>query len=245
MADLRGTELVRAARAGEDVFAVHYACESFYEALDHPPAISAIAVSTIPRASSLTFSRIDSSDPEAAEQKLLTDFYAWLRSKPDARLVHWNMNSADFGFLGLRRRFDYLGLEGAVDHPDERTFDLDDLIAERHGREYASHPRLTKMLPLNGVATRYSLSGPEQAQRFKDGAHADLARCAEERARTVASLAELFVSGGLQTERSGPAVSFADRSIDSVEVILAVGERLKEVGRELARRHAGRPTLWE
>ena len=98
------------------------------------------------------------------------------------------------------------------------------------------------MLALNGVATRFSLSGPEQAQG-QGRRRADLARCAEERARTVASLAELFVSGGLQTERSGPAVSFADRSIDSVEVILAVGERLKEVGRELARRHAARATL--
>lgn len=241
--DLRAADLVRAVRAGEDAFTVHYACESFYEALDHPPAISAISISTVPRNSSLTFSRIDSADAAGAEAKLLTDFYTWLRSKPDARLVHWNMNSSDFGFVGLRRRHDYLGLTGAHDHPEERTFDLGTLIADRHGPDYASHPRLTKMLGLNGVATRYSLSGAEQAQRFRDAAHADLARCAEERARSIAALAELFVSGGLQTERSGPAVNFADRSLDSVEVILAIGVRLEDVGRELARRHAGRSTL--
>jgi hypothetical protein len=238
-------DLGRAIRGGESVYAVHYCCESFYEALDHPPAVSAIGVSSVPRARSLTFSRIDidTEDQEQAERELLNRFFDWLRSIPDARLVHWNMNSSEFGFVALRNRYAYLGGTPPPVHSEDRTLDLDDLIASRHGRDYVGHPRLTRTLALNGVATRYTLSGPEQAQRFKDGAHADLARCANERAMTIAVVAELFVGGRLQTERSGPAVRFGGAMIDSVDVVTAIGERIRAVARELAHRHGGRPTL--
>jgi hypothetical protein len=241
MTELAIAELARAVRGREDVFAVHYACESFYEALDHPPGVSAIAVSTVPRGTSRTFSRIDSANPDTSEIQLLEAFFGWLRSRPDARLIHWNMNSSEFGFSALENRYAYLGGTAPATHAVERTFPLGDLIALRHGANYVGHPRLTRLLGLNGVTTRYSLSGAEQARKFNEGAHADLARCTSERATSIASVAELFVNGRLQTERSGPAVHFAGAMIDSVDVVLAIGGRLHEVARELGHRHGGRP----
>lgn len=243
MTEFAIADLVRAVRAAEDVYTVHYSCESFYDALDHPPSVSAIAVSTVPRGTSITFSRIDSRDPDQSEVDLLSRFFDWLRARPDARLVHWNMNSSEYGFAALENRYRYLGGTNPTSHADDRTFDLDDLIAVRHGRNYAGHPRLTRLLALNGVSTRYSLSGAEQARKFAEGAHADLARSTSERATTIAALAELFVAGRLQTERSGPALQFAGVAVDSVDVVLAIGERLHDIARDLAQRHGNRPTL--
>jgi hypothetical protein len=243
MTEITIAPLTRAIRGGEEVYAVHYACESFYEALDHPPSVSAIAVSTVPRATSLTFSRIDSADEDQAEMQLLARFFAWLRARPDALLLHWNMNSSEFGFAALQNRYAFLGGTEPATHAEDRSFDLDDLIAARHGRDYAGHPRLTRMIALNGVTTRYSLTGAEQARKFNEGAHADLARCASERATTISALAELFVAGRLQTERSGPAVHFAGAMIDSVDVVLAIGARIQEIALELGHRHGGRPTI--
>lgn len=241
--DLQLAELIRSVRGGAEVFAVHYACESFYEALDRPAGVSAISVASVPRSENLTFSRRDTADPDVAEIALLTHFMEWLRSKPDARLVHWDMNKSEYGFEAIRGRYSYLGGAGAVTHARERLFNLDELIAYRHGRDYARHPRLPTISQLNAVNTRYTLSGTEQAARFAAGEHGELARCTSERAGVIAELTELFVAGRLQTERSGPAVQFAGALIDSVDLVLEIGGRIRAVGRELGRRRTGKPTI--
>jgi hypothetical protein len=242
-ADLQIAELTRAMQGASNVYAVHYACESFYEPLDHPPVISAISVSTVPPGEDETFSLVDTRGDEA-EVRLLERFYSWLQSKPDARLVHWNMNKTEYGFGAIAKRFTYITDQAPpTAHSQERLFDLDELIRYRHGPDYASHPRLSSLVALNGITTRYSLTGAEQAQRFAAGAHADLARCTAERARDIAELANRFVAGTLQTARSGPAVRFAGVAVDSVETVVALGERLREAASELSRRRTGKPLL--
>lgn len=148
--DLQIAELGRSISGGGEVFAVHYACESFYEPLDHPPMISAISISTVPPGDDRTFSLADTQEADP-ELLLLSRFYDWLRSKPDSHIVHWNMNRTEYGFGAIATRFGYLvGKEPDTSHAQDRLFDLSELISFRHGADYASHPRLGTL-----IAERY------------------------------------------------------------------------------------------
>lgn len=237
-------DLARALAAGVDTFAVHYSCESFYEPIDHPPAVSTISVARVGARDVTSFARIDYQDAAVAERGVLDRFYAWLRERPDARIVHWNMANQDFGFGALANRYTFVAA-GAIapQHADARLFDLDELIAGRHGEGYVSHPRLSTLVAMNGLETRYTMSGPEQGQAFREGRHADLARCTSERAATIAQLTSLFADGRLQTGRSGPALRWGGVLIDSVETVLALGSRIRDAADVLRRRRQGKPAI--
>jgi hypothetical protein len=242
--DLQTAQLTRALNAGEDVWAVHYACESFYDLLDHPPAISAIAVSSVPPGEDRTFSIIDEPGQDA-ETKALERFYSWLRGRPDAHLVHWNMNKTEFGFDALANRSRYLNAEGPdpPSHSQDRLYDLDELLKHRHGSDYARNPRLSTLITLNAISARYSMTGAEQAEAYRRGEHAALARSTSDRVRAISQIAVLFTAGTLQTERSGPAVRWGGALLDSITLVVELGQRLLDVGDELGRRYGGRAAI--
>jgi hypothetical protein len=246
--DLAIAELTRSLAAGTPVYAVHYACEGFSKPLDRPLRVSAIAVKPIPAGSDLLFSITDSPSATEAEsleseKKLLSSFNDWLAAHSDAGLVHWDMDAAVYGFMPIAKRFAYLTGAGhtPVAHPEDRLFNLDRLLAHRYGAQYVAHPRLATLLALNGISTRYSLTGSDQAERFERGDHASLSRCAAEQASHLAQLTQLFVSGQLQTERSGPLVHFADQLIDSLGVVAGLAGRMDLVAAALRVRHGNRP----
>ena len=242
--DLQIAELTRSLEVESGIYAIHYACEGFYQTLDHPPEVSAVSIRQLPSGEAVTFSRTDDPNSETAEQNVLVRLFDWLGDHPDARLIHWNMSKTDFGFTALDNRFFHvLGRTAPTRHAQDRLFNLDELVKYRHGTEYAQNPRLPTLVSLNGLATRYSLSGPEQADRFRDGKHADLARCTDERAHHIGQLAVLFVEGRLQTERSGPGVRFAGGILDSVDLVVALGNRLVDAAGELMHRRGGKATI--
>ncbi len=242
--ELQLAQLQQSVNSGLETWAVHYACESFYDATDHPPAISVITFSSVPPGTEHTFSVIDTPGAEG-ELDVLQRYYEFLRSHSDAHIVHWNMNKSEYGFDALDNRYRFVtGDEPPYRPPQDRLFDLDGLVAARAGSdEYVSHPRLTTLAALNRITTRYSLSGEEQALRFHSEDHSALRFCIAERARVVATIAELLVGGELQTELFGRAVHFAGATLDSVSLVVAIGQRLVSVHRELARRHGGRETI--
>jgi hypothetical protein len=174
---------------------------------------------------------------------MLGAFLEFLRGHEHARLVHWNMDAGLYGFAAIVNRYAYLA-EVAERPPlpaEDRLFNLDDLLQAMYGKGYARNPRLATLLALNGIATRYSLSGVEQAARYRAGDHGALARCTDERAGSIGQLVQLLVNGRLQTERSGPAVRFAGRFLESVSIVTAIAERLELVAAALRTRHGGRP----
>jgi hypothetical protein len=188
------------------VYAIHYACESFYTALDHPSGISAISVSTVPPREDFTFTVRDHRGDDA-ERSTLSEFYDWLRSVPDSRILHWNMGKSEYGFRAIAKRYAYLGGQQAYEHASDRLLDLDDALMSAHGRDYAAHPRLSSMIGINGIDVRYSLSGEEQAALYASGDHARLALCTAERARAIAELAVLFFDGGIRVGTSSPGAA--------------------------------------
>src|SRR5947208_7054984 len=151
------SELRRGLRAGTPVWAVHYSCEGFYGSEDHPPAVSAISLAPVPLGAEKTFSCTSGQNSKEAERLLLQNFFEFLKNNPDARLVHWNMNKTEFGFSALADRYVYLtGEKRPPLHAEERVLDLDDMIADQHGADYAPHPHLANLMSLNNISSRYS-----------------------------------------------------------------------------------------
>jgi len=230
-------------KSRELTYAIHYACESWYNVKDRPVAVSCVSIVNIVTRAETTFSMTDT-NVENPELDLLVRYFDFLRQMPDARLLHWNMNSSDFGFIAMENRYRYLtSKDPSYVPPRERLFDLDDLIAARFGAKYADHPKLVNMAALNGFVRRYLLSGKEEAERFDRQEHGDIRRSVAEKAQLIAFLGRKFLDGSLETKVSGPTVTFSNARIDAVKVLTTIAQRFIDVARQLRKRHQGRPTV--
>lgn len=240
-------ELHNAYQEGGDVIAVHYACESFYEVEDQPPGVSSISVEHLNGREAETFSiadRVGRADESEAEAAALETFFTYARSNGGAGWVHWNMRKADFGFSALQKRYLYLtGNEAPYEVPSDRRFDLDTLLKDEYGNDYADHPRLPSTAALNGLSRRHALSGSDEGAAVKNGEHGRVRRSVEEKTHWIAKLAVLFLEGRLKTKRSAGMIEVGGSKVDAVRAVLQLGGRSRYVERELARRREGRSTI--
>lgn len=240
--ELRISELRAASLAQEPIWVVHYACESFYAVKDRPVGISCISFVNFLSGGDETYSVTDRS--QDGERHTLERYFKFLRDNAGARIVHWNMNSSDFGFRAIENRYAFLtGQEATAAHSADRLYDLDDLVSAQYGKDYADHPRLYNLGKLNGYRAQHLLLGKEEAEKFNKGEHGDIRRSTSDKARLIAFLLRRLLDGTLEAKGVGPYVGFAGSVLDSVRVAVAVGERFRDVQRQLARRHQQRPTL--
>jgi hypothetical protein len=221
---------------------VHYGCGNLFTVKDRPAGISCISFVDVESRGDVTFSVIDRK--EEGELYVLQSFFAYLRENRDARIVHWNMNSSDYGFRAIATRYTFLTNEPTPEpHPAERLYDLDDLVTARYGAGYADHPKLSSLGALNRFPTKHMLSGKEEADRFDKNEHGEIRRSIVEKAQLIAFVLRRLLDGTLETKGAGPYLQFAGASIDSVRIALALGERFRDVERQLQRRHDKRDTL--
>jgi hypothetical protein len=205
-------------------------------------AISCISFVDVGSGSDVTFSVIDRK--EDGEVHVLNSYFSYLGENPDARLVHWNMNKSEYGFRAIATRYTYLtGASAPNGHAADRLYDLGGLVAARYGDEYADHPKMYNLGKLNRFATTHVLDGKEEAERFERNQHGDIRRSIVEKAHMIAFLLRKLLDGTLETKGAGPYVQFAGGSIDSVQIALALGERFRDVQRQLLRRREDRDTL--
>jgi REase_DpnII-MboI len=245
--DQQVRELHMAMERGEDILIVHYGCENLYDAKDHPAAVACIGVVDIRDDTSYSFSVADappSVEGEAREVDMLDRFYRYLQEHSDAHLIHWNMNSSTYGFAALSLRYRYLtGKRPAYEPPVSRLKDLDYLISQQFGDEYAKHPKLSQMAALNRCNMRFFLAGAEEASRFANGDIGAVKNSITTKTRVISALLNRFVEGTLQTQTSVGMVTFAHQRLDAVSTVLELGTRIVYVRRELARRRTGRPVF--
>ncbi|WP_202621849.1 hypothetical protein [Pontibacter russatus] len=158
---------------------IHYSCESFYDIKDgHTPRITSIAVKFLVSAQTKSFSihkvaelrrvpihQIESHYDEL-EKEMLNDFFLFAKAHATYRWIHWNMRDINYGFEALKHRASILGAE-TYDIKDENKFDLARLLIEKYGKQYASHPRLTSILEMNGISSKNFLVGEDEAKAFE------------------------------------------------------------------------------
>lgn len=253
MTDVRQAtaDISRALAKGERVLCIHYSCESFYDVQDRPLAIAAIGVAEIAdvsgEASTEVFSIANSApndDSVEREKDMLQRFFEHTKLIRDARWVHWNMNTASYGFPAILARYRYLfGADAPTIFSSDRLYDLDAMIEGRYGGDFARHPKMRNLFSLNGWFMPLFMNGSDEVTAFANGNYKACENSTGEKANLLAVTLAAFVRGDLQTANSVGRLTFSGAQMDAVEVVQELGRRMLLVERELSNRHASRPTL--
>lgn len=182
MSIFNSSDLIRSIkRSPENFFLIHYSCQSLYDDNDGlSPRITSIAITHYASEQTVSFSThaiaeelgIGREDVrtrfDEIEHALLSKFYAFVRDRRDKYWVHWNMRNLTYGFEHLEHRYRALGANDAPIIPVERRINLNDMVADRYGSDYAKHPKLKSLMELNGGVHRHFLSGDEEVLAFQN-----------------------------------------------------------------------------
>ncbi|MGY1846162.1 PD-(D/E)XK nuclease domain-containing protein [Blastococcus sp. SYSU DS1021] len=242
-------DVLRTAKATrEAIYTVHYACQNLTEVKEGPAQVYCVAFWDVNSGASTAFSSstVGAADttPTEREKLILAGALRFMREQAGARWVHWKMSRPEYGFEALSDRLRWIAPEEALSPPPaDRRYDLDAIVADRYGRDYAPHPRLPNLIARNGLATRNARWAADEPALATQGQHLAIQQSATEKVRLLAELLDRLLQGRLQTENSAGEVSFAGAHLDAVRVVLALGDKFLLVSRAIKRRHGGRPTL--
>lgn len=165
----------------ENFYVIHYSCQNLNddnEALS--PRITSIAITHYATEQTVSFSTHSIAEElriprenvrerfDEVELSLLQGFYAFVRDRRDKYWVHWNMRNLTYGFEHLEHRYRVLGGNDAPVIPVERRLNLNDLLADRYGNDYAAHPKLKTLMESNGGIHRDFLAGEEEVRAFQN-----------------------------------------------------------------------------
>jgi len=163
----------------ENFYIVHYSCQSLNDDNEGlSPRITSIGVTHFATEQTVSFSthavaeemgilREDVQEKfDQVEEKLLRDFYSFVRDRRDKFWVHWNMRNLTFGFEHLEHRYRILGGTDAAVIPVERRINLNDMLSRKYGSGFAGHPKMKNLMELNGGVHRHFLSGQDELQAF-------------------------------------------------------------------------------
>ena len=237
--------LRRALEGGEGVIAVHYACESFLTAKDHPPGVASAAILDLITGELIGFGRADcppSKDPPECELDLLGRLFSELNGRQESHVLHWNMDRPEFGFDALLKRWRYLTDASPSFTPPRMRYDVDGLFVAVFGENYAPHGKLESMAKLNDLDMRSFRSGKEEADAYEAQDWVVLGRSSASKAGIIGELVRRLLHGTAKTAVSAGQLSFAGSRLDAVKAVLALSERFLLVQRSLSKHpHGGNP----
>ena len=159
---------------------VHYSCQSLGDSNEgYSPRITSIAVLHVQRSIMHSFSihlvaeeegvcrKNIETEYDRLEGAMLERFNQFVSENPDTRWLHWNMSNINFGFETLSHRYQVLTKKDAPRIADSRRFNLSWLILQKYGEDCVDHPRMEKLMELNGGKHRDFLTGQEEAEAFQ------------------------------------------------------------------------------
>jgi hypothetical protein len=148
------------------------------------------------------------------EKELLRRFFNFLRDRREKYWVHWNMRNLTFGFEHLEHRYRSLCKTEPPSVPVEVRLNLNDILRQRYGSDYASDPKMKNLMLLNGDRDIRFLEGQQEAEAFLKKEFIRMHSstiCKVEFFRHVISLA---INGKLRTAGKGLLVRI-DRLLES------------------------------
>jgi hypothetical protein len=114
-----------------------------------------------------TYTRVlNTGATSAIESELLERFFVFLRDRREKYWIHWNMRNLTFWFEHLEHRYRSLRKNDPPSVPVEVRLNLNDILRERYGSEYASNPKMKTLMLLNGEIDRRFLEGSQEAEAF-------------------------------------------------------------------------------
>src|SRR5260370_22860918 len=220
----------------ENFFLIHYSCQNFNdenEALS--PRITSIAINHYVTGQSVSYSthsiaeelRIPRDEVlqrvDEVELELLTEFYKFIRDRRDKSLVHWNMRNLTFGFEHLEHRYRALCVSDACVIAVEQRLNLNDLIADRYGADYAKHPKMLSLMEKNGGSHRDFLEGKEEVEAFANKEFLRMHKSTLSKVGFFSSAMHKLVNGKLNTASKGIGIAidklFESRTAKAVGLV--------------------------
>lgn len=160
---------------------IHYSCETLDDNnAGLSPRVSSIAILQVNNLLVHSFSihltaeikKISREDImehfDELEKEMLEDFYAYVKSHENYYWLHWNMENVVFGFQALEHRYRVLTGNLAPKISDSKKYALASLISSVYGKNYVDHPRMLKLMELNGGIAQDFLSGADEFEAFKN-----------------------------------------------------------------------------
>jgi len=204
----------------ENFYIIHYSCQNLNddnEALS--PRVTSIGINHYASGQSVSFSTHSIAEEmhiprdqvlprfDEIELALLTQFYKFIRDRRDKYWVHWNMRNLAFGFEHLEHRYRVLGGTDASVIAVERRLNLNDLIADRYGADYAKHPKMISLMENNGGRHRDFLDGKEEVTAFENMEFLRMHASTLSKVGFFSSAMRKLVNGKLKTMSKGYGVA--------------------------------------
>jgi len=104
---------------------------------------------------------------------MLKEYFDHLKHHQGMNYLHWNMRDINYGFAAIEHRFRVLKGEPFI-LGDNHKFDVARLLVDIYGPSYAPHPRLAKLLALNGIKPLSFKNGAEEAAAFQNHEYVEL-----------------------------------------------------------------------
>lgn len=144
-------------------YLIHYACDDFNKS----DIISNISIMNFGNQNIVSFSIRTIADelrvPEVnihsriakIQKELLTQFNDFIKSHPDAKWIHWNMNNDIFGFGALHRISKTMNVNDPVSVTANQTINLSHLLSRVYGPSFCADPRMESLARLNKLDLTY------------------------------------------------------------------------------------------
>jgi hypothetical protein len=208
----------------EVVYAVHYACQSFYSGQQVTSTrVACISLRHVQSGQVTTFSIAKTAElfrmPADAigdnwnnlERSMLGEFYEFIRMNKGVKLVHWNMRDDTFGFAALEHRFRVL--KGRPEEiPEQNRIDLARVLLELYGDTYVKgRAKLKALSRLNKLSMADFLNGADEAQALEAGHLRKVQMSTQTKVKLIADLAimahdrTLKVQAGVIAQHGAPA----------------------------------------
>jgi hypothetical protein len=124
------------------------------------------------------------------------------------------MRNATYGFEHLEHRFRVLGRSDAPVIPVERRINLNDMLADRYGSDYAPHTKMVNLMEMNGGRHRDFLTGAEEVAAFQNNEFMRMHMSTLAKVGFFHTVTRKMISGKLKTASRGWGVKL-DRAFES------------------------------
>lgn len=217
-------------------YIIHYSSQSLFdaEAGALSPRITSIVVRHYTSGQTVSFSTHTTAEylhipPDEVEgrydeieRELLTHFYNFVRDRREKYWVHWNMRNVTFGFEHIEHRYRVLTGQEPPSIPIEVRINLNDVLKNRYGSDYAPDPKMLSLMELNGTKVQGFLSGKEESEAFKAKDFIRMNTSTIAKVGFFSFVITQAVKGKLKTAGHG-FLNFIDRLLESRKARLIAG----------------------
>jgi hypothetical protein len=130
------------------------------------------------------------------ERQLLVEFLRYVRARPQARWLHWNLSSEQYGFHALAERMKRYGLQ-PPDIGPHNSIGLSQVLKEKFGEDYVPHERLRSLIRLNHLNDFGLLDCTAKAAAYRAGSFSLMRRSLSRKVECLRRIFELACTGRL------------------------------------------------